>query len=458
MPIPLPNAPPNDRLEALLAAAEGPSPRGEPGVAPCPLVERQRRREEEARAKKPARLLFWNVFELGGGLFTPAERPTYAIDAYAKLIASLDLHVVVLAGLTRSLQKVPVTRKAGAVSYVALEDAPADSGPAEAKRILRKLQAIDGGSGWQLALPKDPQTGATLYDRWTTVAFLYASGKGFSFQKTDVIEAALAAEAGVTDSLVVATFSAPAYRSEPVRVMASLGLTTPERPWEQLRAATATEEREPTAPMPESAVVFLSTPGDAAESLRVLEDELDAEFLRPTSFGTVLGDDFWKVTTERHDGLLASFAAVDPADVRLQDGQMHWEALKPPEHPDAAERLPGFLADGMAIVHHLLTPPPVVQELRVVDLLAASLPPDRIARLRATPSAPTADGNPPPEQGALVAQRAAWREAAQPDREPPPDGEPPPDEDAANELAQCSYFSRALSRHWPLLAQLKLQT
>lgn len=450
MPIPLPNAPPNERLETLLSLAETPSPHGPPSVAPCPLLQHLTPGQEAPRTKKPARLLFWNVFELGGGLFTPSVRPQHAIDAYAQLVAALDLHVVVLAGLTRSLQKVPVRRGSGPTAHIALEDAPADTGPAEAARILRKLQELDGGGGWQMVLPRDRKTGKTLYHRWGTVAFLYAASKGFALQKTDVIESGVTEEAGVTDTLVAATFSAPAFSAAPVRVMASLGLTTPERPWERLRVEATPEEREPTAPMPESAVVFLSTHGDAAESLHELEDALDAEFLRPSAYGTVLGDDFWKATNERHDGLLASFTAVSPADLRLQDRHMHWEALPAPSHPREAERMPGFLADAMAIVHHLTTEPPRVQELRVVDLVAASLSPDGIQRLNATPGARTADGGPPPELGALVAQRGAWAGTAR--RE----GDPEPERDAANELAACSHFSRALSRHWPLLAQLKL--
>jgi len=445
----LPNAAPNERLDALLSAAEAPAHRGAPAVAPCPLATRQHGAEDEARRKKPARVVFWHVSELGGGLFTPAVRPQFAIDAYAQLIASLDVQVVVLAGVTRNIQKVPVRRGSGPTAHVALEDAPADSGVAEVRRILTKLQSVDGGGGWQLVLPRDPNTGATLYDRWTTVAFLYASAKGFALQKTDVIESPVMESAGVTGSLVAATFSAPAYGAEPVRVVASLGLTTPERPWESLRVAATPEEREPTAPMPESALLFVSAPGDAAQGLRELEEEFDAEFIRPSTCGTVLGDDFWKVTNERHDALLASFAAVNPADVHLQDRQMHWEAIKPHAHPDAADGLPGHLGDGLAIVHHLVTPPPVVQELRVVDLLAAALPPGRAATLRATPTSATADGAAHPELGSLVAQRTEYAAASR-------HGTSPQD-DAVNALAQCSYFARVLSRHWPLLVQLKLE-
>ncbi len=449
MPIPLPGAPPNERLDALLAAADAPARRGTPAVAPCPFAPRPRDAQDEVRSKPPARVVFWHVSELGGGLFTPTVRPQFAIDAYAHLIASLDVHVVVLAGITRNVQKVPVRRGSGPTAHVALEDAPADSGVAEVRRILAKLQSIDGGSGWQLVLPRDRKTGATLYDRWTTVAFLYASGKGFALQKTDVIEAPVMESAGVTGSLIAATFSAPAYRAEPVCVVASLGLTTPERPWESLRVAATPEEREPTAPMPDSALLFVSAPGDAAEGLRELEEEFDAEFIRPSACGTVLGDDFWKVTTERHDGLLASFAAVNPADIHLQDRQMHWEAIKPHAHPQGADRLPGHLGDGLAVVHHLVTPPPVVQELRVVDLLAAALPPGRAAALRATPTTATADGAAAPELGSLVAQRTAYATASRHGTSP--------EDDAVNALAQCSYFARSLSRHWPLLVQLKLE-
>lgn len=433
MPIPLPPKSVNPRLAALVASAAAPPPRAEPGVVPCPLPVVQ------PPPKPPARILYWNVFELGGGLFTPAERPQHAIDAYARLIAALDLHVVVLGGITRGPQTVPVSKRAGEARFIAFEDAPPDTGPAEVARIVRKLQEIDAGAGWHMTLPRHRTTGATLYHRGGTVAFLYASSKGFALRKTDLVASTVHDSPCVTDTLVAASFSAPAFSAAPVQVMATLGPTTPERPWERMRVEAPSEEREPTASMPKSAVLFVSMQGEAEARLHELEVALDAEFLPARIEGTVLDDDFWKVTNERCGGLLASFTAVSPTDMQLQDQRMHWEALPPPEHPRDPGSMKGRLADGMLIVHHVAAEPPQVQELRVVDLLAAGL------------SAPgSAPATSPREHGALLAERRAWAETARHVRVEAPE------EDPANALAEGSYFARTLSQHWPLLTQLKL--
>lgn len=437
MPIPLPTAPADPRISDLLASAAAASSLGEPSMSPCPLATPTGTRPPTP--KKPARILYWNIFELGGGLFTPAERPQLAIDAYAQLFAALDLHVVVLGGLTRGPRRVPVSRTAGAARFIALEDAPPDTGPAEVARILRKLQALDAGAGWQLVLPQHRTTGATLYHRGGTTAFLYAASKGFALQKTDLIASTVRDNPCVTDTLVAVSFSAPAFSAAPVRVMASLGPTTPERPGERLRVEDPPEEREPTAEMPKSAALFVSMQGDAVERLHELEVALDAEFLPARRQGTVLDDDFWKVTNDRREGLLTSFTAVSPTDLQLQDQRMHWEALPPPEHARDPGSVKGHLADGMLIVHHVVADPPQVQELRVVDLIAAGL---------ASPGGETSEA--PSERGVLSSQRRAWARTARHERVKAPT------RDAANDLAEGSYFARTLSQHWPLVTQLKL--
>ena len=447
MPIPIDSPPTNPLLESLLRASEVTPPRGSPGVAPCPL--RSRHEHGEERQKKPIRLLFWHIFELGGGFYMPPARPQYAIDAIAALIAALDLHVVVLQGLARTIQEVPKAQGSGPTAYVSFEPEPQDTGPAEAARILKKLQALDGGAGWKLQLPKSPATGKCLYHRLTTAAFLYASGKGVNFQKLDLVESSVNEAAGATGTLLAARFDAPAYQSGPLYVMTPLGLGTPERPWERLRVPTPETERAPTAPMPDAAIVFVSAPGYDRARMEELEDELDGEFLRPTPEGTVLGDEFWKVVAETRDGLLGNFVAVNPGNIMLQDREMHWEALRAPEHPTDTHQLQGFLADSVTVVHHRTSPPPRVEELRVVDLIAASLSADAVASLRAGPAAPTANGEAPPEIAALVAQRRTYHSEAL--------GGPEAEHEPVNELSECGYFSRTLSRHWPLLTQLMLE-
>ncbi len=451
MPIPLRQPPADERLETLLKAAENPRP-GTPAVAPCPApapANHAKKGEEKQPKKKPLRVLSWHLFELGGGFHMPSVRPQYVVDACARLIKSLDPQVVVLQGLARTIQDIPASKGSGEATYVAFEKAPQDTGPAEARRILAKLQALDPAAGWQLELPKVRGKNEILYHRFTTVGFLYASARGLTLQNIELIATATNEAAGVTGTLAAAVFDAPDYQSHPLRVMTSLGLATPERPWEQLRVPTPPDERSPTAKMPDSALLFVSAPGDASQGLLDLQDEVDAQFLRPGLEGSVLGDAFWKRTAASHDGLLGDFSAVNPGNVLLQDQQMHWEALKKPEHSQTADKLPGSLCDGMAVLHHRSTPPPIVQEMRIVDLIAASLPTEAIEELNARPVSKTADGKPPPEHAALVAERKTYHAQSV--------GGPEPEQSVENELADCSCFSRMLSRHWPLVTQILLE-
>ena len=447
MPIPLRHPPADERLEKLLKAAENPRP-GTPAVVSCPAPAKDAEQRPKAK-KKPLRVLSWHLFELGGGFHMPSVRPQYVIDACARLIKSLAPQVVVLQGLVRTIQEIPASKGSGKATYVAFEEAPQDTGLAEARRILAKLQVLDPAAGWKLELPKVRGTDEILYHRFTTVGFLYASARGLNLQRIELIATATNEAAGITGTLAAAVFDAPDYQSHPLRVMTSLGLATPERPWERLRVPTPPDERAPTAGMPDSALLFVSAPGDASQGLLDLQDAVDAQFLRPGLEGSVLADAFWKVTAESRDGLLGNFAAVNSGNVQLQDQQMHWEALKQPEHSKTADRLPGTLCDGMAVLHHRSTPPPKVQELRIADLIAASLPTAAIKQLNATPVAKTADGKPPPEIAALVAERRTYRAQAV--------GGPEPRKSAENELAECSCFSRMLSRHWPLVAQILLE-
>ena len=443
MAIKLGDPPKNEKLETLLKAAETAPPSGIPAVAPCPLSQKDKEK------KLPIRLVFWNIFELGGGFYMPSTRPQYVIDAYATLLQKLNLHVIVLTGLTRTIQDVPTLKGAGADAYIALNPEPKDTGPDEAKRILKKLQEVDGGAGWKMVLPQERASSDYLYHRWTTAAFLYASAKSITFQKIDIVESAVTDAAGLTGTLLAATFDAPPYQSLPLCVVTALGLSTPERPWEKLRIDAPEPERKPTAPMPDSAILFLSAPGDAAASLSNFQAEIDAEFVRPGLEGTVLGDEFWKTVSESKDGLLGNFTAVNLGNVILQDEEMHWEALEDPAHAKAADKLPGYLADGMSILHQRLTPPPKLQELRVIDLLAAALPAGSIEKLKAKPIANTADGGAPPENSAITAQFKSYHEDAV--------SGPEPKDDPANELSECGYFTRVLSRHWPVVTQLLLE-
>lgn len=451
MPIPVNTPEPDERLDQLLQAETHPPPIGLSGVFPCPFEtgsDPTSPGHEPTDEKLPIRLMLWHLFEWGGGFHMPRERPGYVIEACAELIRALKLHVIVLQGLSRTTYEQPRSEGGGEAAYIVLDPEPEDTGVQEVRRLLARLGEVDAGAGWRLALPTT-RAGKTLYHRAGTAAFLYAGGRGIGFSGIDIVEAPLPDSSACTDRLLAARFTAPAHQSHPLTVLASLGLATPERPWERLRVPAAPEDLAPTSGLPDSALAFLSLASDTPGELDAWHDALDAEFQQPTAEGSVLADEFWKTVSETHDGLLGNFTAVNHGNLLLQDREMHWEALTDPEHTRSADRLAGHLAEGMAVLHHRTTPPPVVQELRVVDLVAASLPPEAIAKLKAMPTSTTADGGPPPELSVLVAQRQAYREAHV--------SGPEPEDDPANTLSECGYFSRMVSRHWPLVAQLLLE-
>jgi hypothetical protein len=85
--------------------------------------------------------------------------------------------------------------------------------------------------------------------------------------------------------------------------------------------------------------------------------------------------------------------------------------------------------------------------MRVIDLLAAALPEEKVAALKAQPVAKTADGAPHPEIAALVEARLAFHAAVSTLAEA--------EDDPINLISECGSFSRVLSRHWPLLIQLR---
>ena len=80
------------------------------------------------REKTPARMLVWNMDELGGGFHRPTVRPTYAIAAYAQVISVLKADFVVLLGLTRSIGESPQVNPDSEHIEIKMEEPAKDSG------------------------------------------------------------------------------------------------------------------------------------------------------------------------------------------------------------------------------------------------------------------------------------------------------------------------------------------
>jgi hypothetical protein len=159
--------------------------------------------------------------------------------------------------------------------------------------------------------------------------------------------------------------------------------------------------------------------------------------------GTVLAKPFWRRLSDSHDRLLEDFTAVDPTDVRLQDQAMHWEALKPPDHPDALDEVAGHLAD-VFLVRNGPAGEYVLENLRDVDLMAAlSL---------TAPGAPEDPPGAPPrwEKGVLAGAFAKHKKTVQ------RPGGGSAEAEAANQIALGWDFLGQLSDHWPVVADLQM--
>lgn len=429
---------------ATLAATEADeSSQEQSAITECPYA----KQPSEPKPKQPLRVLFWHLDELGGGFHRSTDRPDWAIAAYAELIRVLKPDIVVLAGLQRTLGAVPKPVD-GKVPHLVMEETAIDSGVAEAKRILARLQSVDGGAGWRTRFPISKQDGSHVYQLDTTTCVLYRTDGGIGCKRLEIVDCSFTPKIGLTGKLVQAVFDAPKQRDEPVHVVAPLGVFDERRlirDGPPVRDPKA--EPEATAELADTSIFALSAPGDLiAEraAFAAFKAEADALYRLPSAEGSVLRDDHWKTVGEQHGALLANYAAVGLDDLLLQDERMHWEALTPPAHARKLDEVRGRLADAVLICHGRATGKPTIEELRVVDLVRAALTPELLADVDEPSSAK--DEAFPSEDGALADQQRAFRQ----DRKAPK-----PDDDVANALAACRYFSHALSGHWPVITQIR---
>lgn len=414
------------------------------------------------REKTPARMLVWNMDELGGGFHRPTVRPDYAIAAYAQVISVLKADFIVLLGLTRSIGESPQVNPDSEHIEIKMEVPAKDSGVSEVNRILAKLRKTDPAAGWQAVFLKEKNNTEYVYINDITSCILHRA-KGatdaapISFEKLDVFDSSANISLGLTGKFIATTFSVPKFTSEPITLMAPLGHPSP---------AGAPKEPAATGALPSSWILALSAPENlladraAFNSLRA---SLDVLYQAPSEEGSLLKDDFWKSTAESRDDLLGNFAALGLDQISKQDLEMHWQALTPPTHPTSLQELTGNLADTFLIRHGTATKPPVVQEMRTVDLARAALSSENLAKLsekaNAAPTAIASSSAPltaakataarPKEDAQLVALLQEFQEYR---------GGIAPGADPVDALAHARYFSLALSRHWPVVAQIHWDT
>ncbi|MCP3135981.1 hypothetical protein [Pyxidicoccus xibeiensis] len=428
-------------LKALAKSAEGGTAKDEPAVEPCPYAKEK---------KKPLRFMLWHLHQLGGGFHRPTARPDVAIEAYATLVHRLKVDVCILPGLTRTVgtrAAVAKTDLAGRAQLV-MEDAVEDTGPQEVLRILQQLKALDPAGGWQARFLTSDADGKYVYLSDSTTCVLHRGADGVTLSKLDVVDSGRAPSLGLTGKLVCATFQSKAHVAEPFHVMAPLGAIRERDLTEERGRALPDEAPKATRTAPETSLVALSAPKDLLSdraAFNRFRSEMEALYQLPPQEGSVLRDDPWKSIPETQAGLLANFAAVALDNVLLQNEHMHWEAMELPRHPENLKEVAGALADTLLPCFAAADAPPLVEELRVVDLVRAALPAQSLGELDPEGKAP-GDASLPTEDSLLVALRERFHAGTE---------RPTREEKPVNALAECRYFSAALSTHWPVVAQLR---
>ncbi len=406
---PISTPPGAQRADALAQADAAASAQGSDALTEqaCPLKKRQEQ-------PVPLRVLMWHIHELGGGFFVPGARPEYCIDAYAKLIKKLEADVVVLLGVARGKTERLVRAKTkDGRSCLKIEPVQEEAGVLEVEAIADAL-----GLGWELALVRN-EAGETVYLDGETAVALVRSSSGAQVISTRLVESPGGEELGLAP--VMACFELQLKNGDAVPVMA------------QLRGAGEAKAE----PAPPRGIVAVSTSSDFAQRLSPwnrIRGGLAAEYLPFPKEATVAGMLPWEQITLSQPGLVYNFTAVNPADVRGQDQSMCWEALEAPLHPQKSEEVLGGVSDNFLLYSDDQAPLAVVEELRVVDLLAAA--------------GEAAEDS--PEQGCLseLCQKHAEERPRLLDTEDP--------EDDANRIAERLDFVGRLSRHWPVLLSLEL--
>jgi hypothetical protein len=438
---------PDPRIAALARSESATPPPGDPTVQRCPYAE-----NAHPAPKPPLRVLMWNILELGGGFYQPAVRPAYAIEAYARLIKELKIDICVILGITRTVGALPAPAEKGSgepPNHV-MADAAANTGPKEVMRILAKLQELDSAGSWVAQFLKEGDE--YLYHENSTTCFLLRTAAPLTFTKLDVINSKVAPKVGLTGKLLCATLQVETHKNGPLHVIAPLGTLNPRRPPPQAGRSGVVPGPAATIELPESSLIAVSAPGDLfadRSAFSAFRLDVDATYTMPAAEGSLLRDDFWRSATERADGLLTNFAAIGLDDIVLQNENMHWSAMDEPAHAATLPEVIGYRADALLVSHAGSSGKPAVQEMRVVDMIKAALPADRIAALAppadpSTPAPTTAQF--PREDAVLQSARAA---AATSRSGPEPQAAP------VNELAECRYFSQGLSTHWPVVAQFQ---
>jgi len=440
--------PPNSRLDGLVKASEVVHAPGSAAVTPCPYADPP---PPPPPPKLPLRILMWNILELGGGFSRPSERPDYVIDSYASLIESLNIDICVILGVTRTVGKIPV-RQEGDNPCLIMEDGPIDSGPAEVQRILEKLKSRDTAGNWEAQFFKPENE--HVYHFGATTCFLHRTSKGIRFSKFDLADSKSNHGAGLTGKLLCAAFELPEHEAAAFHIAAPLGVPPHQRPLARKPDPGPESALRATGPLPKPCIVGVSSPNDLLNpkwKFHEFKASVQATYLRPGREGTILQQEFWQKSISNNDRLLSNFLAVDIANVSLQDDEMYWSAMDKPKHAETAEEVSGILADVFLLSNGPQgTPSAVIDEIRIVDLIAAAIPAEKLGQIRQSAAPADAAQALPSEDSVLAAQRRARRNQTV--------SGPQPEENAANELADCHYFSLALSEHWPVVAQLRFNS
>lgn len=397
------------RAQALAEADNAASAQGRDALTEqaCPLKKTQEK-------PVPLRILMWHIHELGGGFYVPGARPEYCIDAYAKLIEKLEADVVVLLGVERGkTERVVKAKTKDGRSCLKIEPVEEEAGVLEVEAIADAL-----GLGWELALVRNEESETIYLDGETAVALVRTSS-GARVTNTQLVKSPGGEDLGLAPFM--ACFELQLKNGDTIPVMA------------QLRGAGETKAE----PTPARGIVAVSAASDFAERLSTwnrIRGGLAAEYLPFPKKATVAGILPWEQITLSQPGLVHNFTAVNPTDVRGQDQSMSWEALEAPEHPEKSEDVLGGVSDNFLLYSDGQAPLGVVEELRVIDLLAAA-------------GEPSEDS---PEQGCLSAlcQKHTEERPRLLDTEDP--------DDDANRIAERLDFAGRLSRHWPVLLSLKV--
>lgn len=422
-----------------------------------------------SKTYEPIRLLAWNLEELGGGTSEPMVRESVLIDAYAKLITGLDLDVVVLLDVRwgRKYQIAQGTLDDGS-PYLYYEDAKEHTGPAELDRIVEAVGKADAAGGWTLLVPKGDD--GVIYDHGSTVGILYKTQDGLAVADQGLAQAWDEPVAGIGGLLAWVTFDVPGTDGSepwqvsvaaPLNVMADHPLPAPDE---------AEEDAGPElTDLPEGYVLALSWSREASvQGLSALRGRLG--LTGPSLHeGTVLNRPYWERLVEENELLIDNAIVLNRRNPWVQDAYMNWQALEYPEHPDELREVLGVLADQVMSRWGKAETPPWIEELRVVDLVRATLTKES----KVYPAIADSDSSSGeaaealPEDGLLVDALESFLElmpALVDAVEEEEDGsreetenEPAAavDPEAALDISTCYDFVRRLSDHWPLLAVIR---